>query len=146
MRVNLCTCMLICGTQATLSPETILRRSKGRLGLHLVQVKFAKHNCRRIHEPSREVRAWFDEVEPNLLVYELNLRVRLRKKWSPRGAKVVRCVRRRLPRWSCFFCVRRLPRDGTSGPYVAGCAVCSVRTLHRSRLELVGRELQHDYC
>ena len=104
----------------------------------MVQVNLAKHNCRRIHEPSREVRAWFDAVEPNLLVYELNLRVRLRKNGVPVVPRsfVAYDDDYRVGVVSSVFVGCRV-----TAPYVAGCAVCSVRTLHRSRLELVDSQL-----
>lgn len=106
--------------------------------MHLVQVNLGKHNCRRIREPRREVRDWFDAVEPGLLVYELNMRVRLRKN----GVKVE-------PK--SFVAYDDDYRVGVvnsvlvgcrvTEPYNVGCAVCSVRTLAPSRLELVDSQM-----
>jgi hypothetical protein len=48
-----------------------------------VAVKLATYNCRRVREPSVALRLWFDSIEPDLLIHELNLRATIRKNGYP---------------------------------------------------------------
>jgi hypothetical protein len=54
------------------SAEKILGRSRGRAGMHEVQLKaLARYNSRRIDEPGDAVQQWFDNVERGLMIYTL---------------------------------------------------------------------------
>ena len=114
--------------------ESILQKSKGKTGLHLVHVKLAPHNCRRVHNPSPNVRKWFDNVEQNLIIYQLNDRGRLRKN----GVAVLKGTFAAYDNdYRVGMITNVLVGCRITAPFAAGCAVCTVETLHPSRLTLV---------
>ena len=101
--------------------------------MHEVSVKLEKYNCTRVHMPSTAQRRWFDSIEPELLIHELNLRASLRKNgyrvlpqsyvsYYDGGELCIGVV-------VSIFVGSRIP-----APFIVGCAVCAVRKLDASRL------------
>ena len=113
--------------------ERILKRSKGRAGLHEVAVKLATYNCRRVREPSVALRLWFDSIEPGLLIHELNKRATVRKNGYP-------VKERSHVSYYCNgeLCIGQVISifvgSRISAPFIVGAAVCVVRKLDASRL------------
>ena len=120
--------------------EDILGRETGRAGLHQISFTIANHNTRRLYELNDDLRMWYDDVEPDLHVYQLNARAVFRKN----GFRIT-------PQTYVSYV------DGTNGnrvsigivvsitvgcraayPRVAGCAVCAIRVLHEARIEKLG--------
>jgi|688.fasta_scaffold449466_1 ferredoxin len=94
----------------------------------------------RLYELNDDLRMWYDDVEPDLHVYQLNARAVFRKN----GFRIT-------PQTYVSYV------DGTNGnrvsigivvsitvgcraayPRVAGCAVCAIRVLHEARIEKLG--------
>ena len=99
-------------------------------------VKLATYNCRRVREPSVALRLWFDSIEPDLLIHELNLRATIRKNGYP--VKPRSHVSYYDSGELCIGLVISIfVGSRISAPFIVGCAVCAVRKLDASRLTLV---------
>ena len=108
------------------SVEQVLGRSRGRAGLHKVHIVLAPFNSRIHPSPIPALRAFFDQVEPGLLIRELNSRGSMRKN----GYRIAQHshVSYRVGDADCIGKVVSIyVGSRPAAPYEAGCAVCVVR-------------------
>ena len=122
----------------------ILRRSDDRAGLHTVHIALKQHNCKKVNDPAPDIRRWFDEVEPGLIVHQINRRGCMRKNGCriPPGSYVSHYIGGNLHigiLWDVYTGSRANPDP--AAPYTPGCVVCTVRDITSGRLELHGARL-----
>jgi len=120
--------------------SAVLKRSRDRAGQHLVEITLAPHNCRLVRFPRRDTRLWFDNVEPGLLVYELNGRTKLRKNGvSVMEKSYVSYENGAGLKIGAITSI--LVGCRVAMPYDAGCALCTVRSVPASRIHTVNNQV-----
>jgi hypothetical protein len=125
----------------------ILRRSDDRAGLHTVHIALKPHNCKRVDDPTREIRNWFDQVEHGLVIHQVNGRGCMRKNGCriPPGSYVSHNIGDVLHIgiiWEVYTGSRACPDPAAStSAYTPGCVVCAVRDITSERRVLHGAQL-----
>jgi len=126
----------------------ILRKSNDRAGLHTVHIALKQHNCKRVDDPTREIRNWFDEVERGLVIHQVNGRGCMRKNGCriPSGSYVSHYIGDVLH--IGIMCEvytgsrpRVCPHPTTAATYTPCCALCIVRDITSERRVLHGAQL-----
>ena len=112
-----------------------------RAGLYRVYLKLAPHNCTQLHQPSELLQGWFDSVEHGLLIYELNERASFRKNGSRVSRNSIVSYSDRNRNWHVGIVVSIFAGCRPSAPYVVGCSVCSLQTIHPSRIHFSHGEI-----
>ena len=122
------------GRSFLLTAKQILNRSRGRAGLHEVQIPLlASFNSRLHKHPAPLLQQWFDNVEQDLSIRQLNSRGTIRKNGYriPPQTYVSYYQGHTL----CLgMVVAVYVGSRPSAPFVAGCAVCTVRQIPACRL------------
>lgn len=101
-------------------------RSRGRAGLHLVKFTLARYNTRVYNGNDPSVRAFFDNVEHDLLILELNTRGSMRKNgYLIKRFSFVSYMENGL------LCVGKVLNvyagSRRAAPYDPGCSLCVLR-------------------